>query len=392
MPAIEKIADGNSCEETTDFARGRVLVVDDEPELAELLAYSLHQQGFATITAADGFNACRMIESERPDLIVLDIMMPDLDGWEVCRLLRSVPDEDVATIPVIMLTALSDLEDRLRGLELGADAYVSKPYSPREVLALVDNLVTRRRREQSQRRELTRVRSRERLSADIQSLLFHELRNQLVVIGGFSGLLSRGGYEKVPAKAHTYLKAIQRSSDYLSLIAEEFHMIGQIENEGISLPMEEVDLHEIVQEVVALFGPLAECRGVNLKLCEDSQVNYVPVQGNRAALKVIISNLVDNAIKFSAIGKEVCLRLLPTQNRLAGVEVSDHGPGISRQEQELVFRKFCRGRTGSEQVKGSGLGLYVVRTLVQAMDGGILLDSEPGRGCCFQVRFAARDA
>lgn len=370
-------------------SRGRILVVDDEPELAELLAYSMSQQGFTTITATDGNKACRIIESERPDLILLDIMMPDLDGWELCRLLRSVPDEDMATIPVIMLTALNDQGDRLRGLELGADAYVCKPYSPREVLALVDNLVRRRRREHNQRKELARVRSREKLSADIQSLLFHELRNQLVVIGGFSGLLSRGEHERTPAKALSYLQAIQRSSDYLSLIAEEFHLVGQIENEGIALPMDRVDLHDIVREVAALFGPLAECRGVHLTLCNDSQAPIVSVQGNRAAIKVVISNLVDNAIKFSGVGKEIRLRLLSTQDRQAGVEVSDFGPGISRQEQELVFRKFCRGRAGGDSVKGSGLGLYVVRTLVQAMGGTILLDSEAGQGCRFQVRFAA---
>lgn len=167
-PDTEKTPEVTHLLQEGERPRGLVLVVDDEPELAEMLMYSLQQQGYAAISAGDGFNACRLIEKERPDLILLDIMMPDLDGWEVCRLLRSVPDEDIASIPVVMLTALSDLNDRLRGLELGADAYVAKPYSLREVLALTDNLITRRRRELVQREELARLRSREELSADTQ--------------------------------------------------------------------------------------------------------------------------------------------------------------------------------------------------------------------------------
>lgn len=383
-PDMEKSPERAHFLQAEERSRGLVLVVDDEPELAEMLMYSLQQQGYAALSAGDGFNACRLIERERPDLILLDIMMPDLDGWEVCRLLRSVPDEDIASIPVVMLTALSDLNDRLRGLELGADAYVAKPYSLREVLALTDNLITRRRRELAQREELVRLRSREELSADIQSLLFHELRNQLVVIGGFSNLLARGDMEAQPSRTRDYLQAIHRSSDYLSLLAEEFQMVSHIEYGRLQLPLEPIDVRPLLDEVFALFRPLAEQRGV----CLDLSAGDAPalVRSHRAALKVVFSNLVDNAVKFSSSGKVVGARLVrESADALLGVEISDSGPGISAEEQDLVFRKFCRGRSGRHHSRGSGLGLYMVRTLVQALGGTVRLESQLDQGSRFTV-------
>ncbi len=375
---------------TVDRRQGLVLVVDDEPELAEMLVYALNQHGYAALVAEDGFSACRLIESERPDLILLDVMMPALDGWEVCRLLRSVPDEQVATIPVVMLTALGALDDRLRGLELGADAYLPKPYALREVLALADNLIARRHREQAQRCELERLRTREQLAADIQALLFHELRNQLMVIGGFSNLLARSDLGAQPLRTRDYLQAIHRSSDYLGMIAEEFQMVRGIEDGKLTLPLDRVDLEDLLLEVFALFRPLAQKRGVTLRLFKLEQP--LAVQAHRAALKVVIANLVDNAVKYSSRGQAVDGRCLLDDDGWAGVEIRDTGPGIVPEEQELVFRKFCRGRTGTEQSRGSGLGLYVVRILVEALGGQVRLDSRPGDGSNFQVRLPLAEA
>ncbi len=122
---------------------GKVLVVEDEPEILEPLAHSLQKAGFTVLRAEDGLTACRLIGSERPDLVLLDIMLPDLDGWEVCRLLRQHPDPLVANTPVIMLTALDAAEDKYRGLEIGADLFLPKPYSIREVILHAGNLVRR---------------------------------------------------------------------------------------------------------------------------------------------------------------------------------------------------------------------------------------------------------
>lgn len=125
---------------------GTILVVEDEPEILAPLSHALKRAGYLVLEADDGLKACRMIAGQQPDLVLLDIMLPDLSGWDLCRFLRRHPDPHVADTPVIMLTALNSAEDRRRGLELGADAYIPKPYSQQEVLQISGQLIDRHRR------------------------------------------------------------------------------------------------------------------------------------------------------------------------------------------------------------------------------------------------------
>ncbi len=369
---------------------GRILIVEDEPDLAEMLEYSLQQTGFETLSCADGFCACRLIERERPDVVLLDIMLPELDGWEVCRLLRSVPDESTASTPVVMLTALDAVEQRVRGLELGADAYVTKPYALREVVAHIRNLTARRRRDEAMRQEVVQLREKERLRGDIQSLLFHELRNHLLVIGGFSNLLIRGDRPSSEKPSHEYARAIHRSSNYLSLIADEFHLVRHIENGRLALKVEPLLLDELVREVVALFTPFAEDKGVVMELRGWQQPPLLIA--NRAALKVVLCNLVDNAIKHGGKnGRVIIAHRSDRLNGLSGFSVIDRGPGISPERQNAVFEKFVRGERDAGARAGAGLGLYVVRTLVESLGGRVELHSRSGRGSCFEVLFPQGD-
>ena len=126
----------------------KVLIVEDELELAELLEYALNKAGFKPLVANDGLSACRIAGSELPDLILLDIMLPDLDGWEICRLIRGHHRSQLAKTPIVMLTALSSPADRRKGLEFGADAYLTKPYTVKEVMRVCQEMIASGNREQ----------------------------------------------------------------------------------------------------------------------------------------------------------------------------------------------------------------------------------------------------
>ena len=115
-------------------AGAKVLIVEDEDSLAEILEFNLLRQGFAVALAQDGLDACRRIGQERPDLILLDLLLPLLEGWEVCRMIRSHQDQQISQVPIIMLSALAQEKDKLKGYELGADIYLTKPYSIKEVI------------------------------------------------------------------------------------------------------------------------------------------------------------------------------------------------------------------------------------------------------------------
>jgi len=136
----------------------RILIVEDETELAALLEHNLRRNGMTPITAHDGLTACRLVGSEAPEVILLDILLPDLDGWEICRMVRAHPQPAIARTPIIMMTALGRTADRLRGIELDADAYFPKPYSLREIMLKTAHLVGRHRAWLELESELGRLR------------------------------------------------------------------------------------------------------------------------------------------------------------------------------------------------------------------------------------------
>lgn len=361
---------------------GKILIVEDEPELLDPLEYSLRKAGFTTHSAADGLNACRLVGSWRPDLILLDIMLPDLNGWEVCRMIRRHPEATVASIPIMMMTALSAAENRYKGLELGADAYLAKPYALKEVILQARNLIARQRQQSQLRQEVMEFRSGEERQADLQNMIFHELRNHLLVIGGFSEVLSHKSAQLDPEKSRSYLEAIRRSSNYLAKLAEEFLLARKVEEKQLELPRQAVDPLALMEEMAEMFGPVAKDQGIELRL-EPGALAIALLNG--AALRVILANLLTNAIRYSEPGTRVSLGCwLDPQNDYC-FEVRDEGPGIATAEQKIIFERFSRGASQGGHSQGSGLGLYIAKTLVEAMNGRIELSSQPGRGSCFRV-------
>jgi two-component system sensor histidine kinase/response regulator len=367
--------------------QGKILIVEDEKELAEMLEYNLRKHGFATLTAQDGLTGCRLAGAERPDLILLDILLPDLDGWEICKLVRGHPDEQMATIPVIMLTALGSRDDRLKGLELGADAYIPKPYSMREVIIRAKQLIEKRRKQTSMASEIAALKTQAALQADLQNMLFHELSNQMVVIRGFSAMLGKKLRDTALEKPADYADAINRSSEYLGNLAEEFLLVGKFESGTLVLPVEVLDFGRVLDETVNLYRPLADQKGVSLIVEGDR--SSAPARLNHAATRLVISNLLDNAIKYSPGNTAVKIRLQRESNHHLAVLVRDQGPGIPVGDTDKIFEKFYRSPGSAERNRGAGLGLYLAKILTGAMGGWIEVTNLPGEGSCFTARFAA---
>ncbi len=362
-------------------SRGRILIVEDEPEIVEPLAHSLQQAEFTVLRAGDGLTACRAIGQSNPDLVLLDIMLPDLDGWEVCKLLRQHPDSSVAGIPVIMLTALNSPQDRYRGLELGADAFLPKPYAIREVILLVDNLVKRHKQTRALEERLKSFRQKKRKSLDLHHLLFHELRNQLLILNGYTELLHKDPDQQ---RAQTCKEAIYRSSNYLQTLAEEVLLIRQVEDGHLVLQKEPFDMPLLIDEIVSLYSVPA--REKKMQLVYESDSRYYRVALNRTAIKIILSALVDNSIKFGAAGQRITIRHWQDQGRHELV-VNDQGPGIAEEDLNRIFEPYFRTSRAVDQTAGSGIGLHAVQVLSQAMGGEITIDSTPGQGSCFRIAF-----
>lgn len=360
-----------------ESARGAtILVVEDEPELAEILEYNLRRNGYAVRTAGDGLSALRLLAAERPELVLLDIMLPDLDGWEVCRRVRQHADPTLASTPIIMLTALGTLDHRLKGLGLGADAYLPKPYVVREVLLCARTLIARSRRAQELSLELRNAREGERLRAEMQAMLFHELRNQMVVVGGYSRLLLKE--ETGGTRARAYMEAVSRSSEHLARLAEELLRAAQFSTGTLTLSSAPLPPARIIDEVIGLMAPLARQQGARI----EPSVEECIVLANEQALRLILSSLLENALKYGGCDNLVRVRCAEREGRIC-LEVEDRGPGIDPEEAALIFEKDYRGRQHAGRIPGTGMGLYAARTLAAVMDGELELRSPSGKGSCF---------
>ena len=152
----------------------KILIVEDEQDLVQILEYNLNKKGYAAIAALDGLTACRMIEEEKPDLVLLDLMLPDLNGWDICKLIRSHEDEEISETPIIMLTALGSPEDKIRGLELGADDYMPKPFVIKEVLLKVGRMIRKAKKNKQLNIKIKNLESKKIRQIDFQNILFHD--------------------------------------------------------------------------------------------------------------------------------------------------------------------------------------------------------------------------
>jgi signal transduction histidine kinase len=342
-----------------------ILIVEDEQDMAELIRYNLEKQGYRTIVAGNGEQAIAAVQCHEPDLLLLDILLPGMNGWEVCRTLRE--SSQGRSLPIIMLTALSAEEDRIRGLSLGADDYLTKPFSIRELLLKVDRTM------EKQRSVKDLVRKNHEQDAFFRYLV-HELKNSISVIGGFSSLaLAKGD-------ANRYLGHITSTALHMESILNDASLLAKIEHGTGFLNRESVTVDDLVEDMVEIFNEAARSRGMDISVVNATTAR---VWGNTTALRQILANLLSNAVKYGQPGGRIWVNFDEGEGWL-DISVKDEGPGIPKDELPRIFGKFYRGR-GSERVKGTGLGLYVVKLLAGAMGGTVRAASDFGTGSTFTV-------
>lgn len=359
-------------------ACAKVLIVEDEDSLAEILEFNLLRQGFDVALAQDGLEACRRIGHERPDLVLLDILLPLLDGWEVCRMIRSHHDQQISQVPIIMLSALAQEENKLKGYDLGADIYLPKPYSIKEVILQSRQLIEQRRTRQRLSAQLESLQNMFKLQDNWQQALFHELRNQLTVISGMAEhICSEALREEQDGQ---FAEQIANSSYFLGSLAENYLLVRQFEAGTARFSPEPVQIEDLFAELKAAFLSLAQQKSCRLDFVTATSDL---VQLHPTGVKIILANLLGNALKYSLLDGHICLQAQRTGAELE-FRVCDDGPGIPEEERERVFDKFYTGKNQASVSYGSGLGLYIARTLARAMEGELWLDNATS-GCCFVV-------
>ena len=372
----------------------RLLIVDDVAENRDILVRRFQRLGYQTVEADGGARALELVAQQPFDLVLLDIVMPEVDGLEVLAKIRQTHSADA--LPVVMVTAKAASEDVAGALELGANDYLTKPVDIAVAKARVFAQVARKRAEDASRA------AREQLEETVQRLqlaleasdaaaaakseflgnMSHEIRTPLNGILGAIGVLR----EACDTPRQTELvEIIQHSAGNLDRLLSDVLDSARLEAGKVQLDQAPVDLGELAQQVARLFEPAASRKGVAIEVEVSAEVP-AKVLGDAGRIRQILSNLVGNAVKFTEAGLIWCGVEPDEAAGCYRIEVGDTGIGFDPALSDALFERFRQADGGvTRSHGGSGLGLAISRDLAELMGGGLTARSAPGQGAVFRL-------
>ena len=360
-----------------------ILIVDDMPANIKILGQLLRSQYDIRI-ATGGERALAIVASENPpDLVLLDIMMPDMDGYEVCRQLKKDPRSK--DIPVIFITAKGEVEDETKGLEIGAVDYIVKPFSPPIVEARVKTHLELKR----QRDELTKMNldltELNHMKDNLLAVCSHDLRSPLNGILGFADLLLEKEY--LEAEDREGLTHIKASGKVLLGLINDILDLSKARAEQVELEMTPMLLSDVIKTSISALKHLAVGKGQALHFVD--QPDDVVILGNESGLGRVFNNLLSNAIKFTPEKGTVRISIDSGPDGKIWAKVIDTGIGIPEDKIPYLFDQFTKtSQSGTSGEQGTGLGMSIVKEILEKHAVPIEVESEEGKGTCFKLAFS----
>lgn len=358
-----------------------ILVVEDDASILDIISYILEEAGYRVLQAANGAAGLSVLQMLKPDLIMSDIMMPGMDGLTFCAQVQN--DADLAHIPFIFLTAKDDKDDIRQGMKLGADDYLTKPFEPEDLLTAVEIRLARAAKARSHFEQVAADGRKQSIRA-----LSHELRTPLSLVFGYTELLRATGPQMDEEELRTILHGLYSGTHRMKSLVEDFLLHSRLESGlfaeeigQISLQTAEPD--EVVKRVVRELEQAASARNVAL-MCRP-RTSGVTIAIYEASLAEVVRRLVDNAIKFSKPGGGRAVVSTEVNGEQWVLQIADDGIGIRRDALPHIFDAFRQVDRDKREQQGVGLGLAIVRGLVEVFGGRITVESLPGRGSRFAV-------
>jgi signal transduction histidine kinase len=366
---------------------GTILVVDDDERNIRLLRAFLEPEGYELSEATNGGDALRIYRESMPDLVLLDIMMPDMDGYEVCRKIRM--EETDIHVPVIMVTALEEREERERAAEIGADDFITKPLDKTELLSRVKSLLriaSYQRRLHSKNRELLRINERlekiQKAREELIHMIIHDLKNPLTGVYGNLELMMMSS-DTLSEHQQSLLKKALIACDRIMNMIQNVLDVYKISEGRLTPRLCVLELERLMEDILGNFEMKAEVKGIDIQF--DLRHDLTMLTTDPEIFTRIMGNLLSNAIRHSERGGQIRVDVRRMDDMIT-VSVSDSGPGVPDHLKERIFDRFEQARLeGYQKETGSaGLGLTFCRLAVESMNGRIWVEDNPdGKGSCF---------
>jgi two-component system, sensor histidine kinase and response regulator len=359
----------------------RILVVDDDRLNIRILVGILQTEGYAIAEANSGERALELYEEFHPHLVLMDVMMPGIDGFTACRELRARHGEDTA--PVIFITAKNDSDDVVEGLASGGVDYLPKPFRRKEALARIRTHLHNRLLIEQQKSLVEELKHANASKNKLLGMAAHDLRNPLASIRGLAEFLRDGTVGPLASDQMELVDCIHDTSQSMLSLVNELLDLATIEAGELKMNLERCNLGELVEKAVYLNNINAARKGTKIVFAAPASPIFALIDASK--LKQVMDNLLSNAVKYSPPGSEVRAELVD-QGATFKISFQDQGPGIPEDERDRLFKDFSTlsvKPTGGE--KSTGLGLAICRKIVEAHRGSIAANNLPAGGCEFSI-------
>jgi signal transduction histidine kinase len=364
-----------------DLKGRRILAVDDDRINLKIIGGILRHEGYEIAEAASGEQALEVYAAFQPNLVLLDVMMPGIDGFTTCRTLKKTYGDMCA--PVIFVTAKSEAEDVVMGFDAGGVDYLTKPFRPKEVVARIRTHLSNQQLVEQQKHLVDQLSKANEAKDRFLGMCAHDLRNPLSSIRGLAELMDENAIGTLTDEQREIIQTIHGASQSMLQLVNELLDVATIEAGHLKLAKVPTSVVEMIERSVHLANIEAAKKNTKIELVTMPADPVVEVDRNK--MRQVVDNLINNAVKYSPRGSVITV-IVHASNGVAGFAVRDNGPGIPESERHKLFKDYGRlsaQPTGGE--KSTGLGLAICRKIVEAHNGTISVENIPGRGAEFVV-------
>lgn len=364
-------------------SRFNILVVDDVAENVQVIGNMLNKEGYNALAALNGYTALKILDERRVELVLLDISMPEMDGYEVAQKIKE--NGDTKHLPIIFLTARTETQDIIKGFKSGGADYVTKPFKTEELLTRIENQLLIKRQQEQILEQNQQLQDLNATKDKFFSIIAHDLRNPFNLIINYAELLKTKAGQYSIEKQQQFLHSIYDSAQNANTLLENLLTWSRSQIGTMPFSPLKTNIHALVFDTITFLKQEAAQKGLHVK-------NFVPEQCygyvDQDMMHIVMRNLMGNAVKFTEPEGVIAVHAAEKEEdgkKWVEIAVKDNGIGISAERLESLFSlEHCESTRGTVNEKGTGLGLILCREFVEKHGGSIWAESGNGKGSVFK--------